>query len=137
VILGGDFDNLYLYSKDSDLPEYQFSEARIASFIKSLEYFCAPIYYVPGNHDPAGMFFKNGQEESDKSYSFTDTSFNCHKRIYNIGKNLWILGLGGCCPASRFDRKTKTSEKVWLGFPYETDEDSKYDVEKLDNLIVN
>lgn len=127
VILGGDFDNLDNYSKDTELPEYKLSETRIASFIKSLEFLGAPIYFVPGNHDPAGMFFENNLQEStaDNSFNLTEISFNCHKKVYNIGKNLWILGLGGCCPAIKFDRKNETNESVWVGFPYETDQDSK------------
>ena len=38
VILGGDFDNLSVYSMDPDHPEYKISEARISAFFSSLSF---------------------------------------------------------------------------------------------------
>ena len=65
VIHGGDFDNLEIYEKGPDNPEYVFSEARISAHLKYLEFFGSKIYYVPGNHDPATLFYKSGEEEAD------------------------------------------------------------------------
>ena len=56
VLLGGDFDNLSVYSMDPEHPEYKVSEARISAFFLSLGFLQAPIYFVPGNHDPASLF---------------------------------------------------------------------------------
>ena len=69
------------------------------------------------------------------NHTLTDNSLNCHKRVHQIGKHLWIAGLGGCCPAVKLLKKTGDKESVWIGFPYETDDDSKFDIEELENLI--
>lgn len=80
VLLGGDFDNLSVYSNDPDHPEYKISEARIAAFFASLGFLQAPIYFVPGNHDPASFF--QHQKEGSPQHSFADHSFNCHLKMH-------------------------------------------------------
>lgn len=52
IFAPGDFDNLKSYEKEADSQEYQTSEADIADLLKNLKGFNAPIYFVPGNHDP-------------------------------------------------------------------------------------
>lgn len=133
VIFGGDFDNLQIYEKDPNHEEYVMSEARMTDFFEYLGFFGAPIFYVPGNHDAAGLFYSKDDTGIDSQ--LTDNSFNCHKRVFNIGKNLWIAGLGGSCPGKTTFRKNGESEPLWVGFPYETDQDCKADIDVLDKNI--
>jgi len=133
VLLGGDFDNLSVYSLDHDHPEYKISEARITDFFCKLGFLSAPIYFVPGNHDPVSYF--QSPKEGKTQLTVTDDSFNSHLKIYEIGENLWIAGIGGCCPAVKLDKSTKTTSNIWVGFPYASDSDSKYDIEMLEGLI--
>ena len=133
VIMTGDFDTLKIYSKDPDHPEYPLSESRISSFLRYLEFFASPIYYVPGNHDPASMFFKNKELQG-----LTPFSFNLHKETMQVAKGLFFAGIGGSCPAEKIQVKRKAGEKakdmelIWEGFPYATDDESKFDIKLLD-----
>jgi Icc-related predicted phosphoesterase len=52
IFAPGDFDNLTSYQKEADSQEYQKSEADISDLLTHLKGFDAPIYFVPGNHDP-------------------------------------------------------------------------------------
>jgi len=58
IFAPGDFDNLNLYTKDDEEPLYLESELRIAKYLSPLSAFNAPLYFVPGNHDPWTMFRK-------------------------------------------------------------------------------
>ena len=55
----------------------------------------APIFWVPGNHEP-GHYFQNDQNSLDKEV--TDNSFNLHKKIKKLDEKLYILGIGGGLP---------------------------------------
>ena len=125
VVVGGDFDNLndQSYSKITENIE---SEARIASFLSFLEFFCSKIYYVPGNHDPPTMF---SDDEVTASYrSLTPFSHNIHKQIKSLSKGLSIVGIGGSIPATKTDFKTGSQEFVWSSYPYLRDSDMETDI---------
>jgi len=133
VIIGGDFDNLQVYEKGHNHPEYSLSEARISTFLNHLEFFGTTVLYVPGNHDPATLFFKSTEE--DESQKLTPFSINLHKSKMQIGHKLNIIGLGGSCPAEELHKKENKKNAVWVGFPYATDDESEFDLELLQDLV--
>jgi Icc-related predicted phosphoesterase len=132
VICGGDFDNL---SEQSHLKtaENNESEARIASFLTFLEFFCCPIYYVPGNHDPPTMF--KSDDPTIHVRTLTQFSHNVHTRMIKLSKGLSICGVGGCVPAKEINTKTGEIKSIWEGYPYVKDEHMKPDLDILQKLV--
>lgn len=138
VILGGDLDILTVYDKNPSNPQYVVSEGKISSIIQYLEFFGCEIYFVPGNHDPASLFYPKEGEEGIQLHNenqLTFVSHNMHKRTKKIAQGLWIAGIGGCCQATRTDKTNNTQELIWTGFPYEKDADYQEDLDVLEKEL--
>ena len=132
VVLGGDFDNLneQSFAKEAENDE---SEMRISTFLTFLEFFCCPIYYIPGNHDPPTMF--SPDDRVAKTHSLSQFSHNVHKRIQKVLSGLSIVGIGGSIPALKTNLKTGDSEFIWSSYPYEKDADMEPDLTFVSSLI--
>lgn len=87
----------------------------------------APIFWVPGNHEPANLFEENSPE-------INPLTTNLHKKFKKLANNLYIAGLGGSVPilnGGKWNKdyiffKTLDKKNLYCpGFPY-------YDKEKGD-----
>lgn len=130
VIVGGDFDNVSGQSL-SKTAENAESEARISAFLTFLEFFCCPIYYIPGNHEPATMYIV----DPENPRSLTQFSHNVHLRIESLAAGLSIFGIGGCCPALETNLVTGEKKEIWEGYPYEKTTDYAEDLSKLQTFV--
>ena len=127
IFAPGDFDNLSIYTKDLNEPGYPQSEKNIADFLTPLKIFDAPIYLVPGNHDPYTMFTQEDTNSKqliiEELASKNIKAYNLHNKAMEVAKNLTIIGHGGSVP-SWWDRTTMTKQK-YVGFPYNSDNEYK------------
>ncbi len=82
----------------------------------------APIFWVPGNHEPYMYFSKDYEEVTSKSK-------NLHKKYEKICDNLYIVGLGGSTPMISAGEWNKDlipfkdidfTKFVYTGYPYNT-----------------
>ena len=132
VIVGGDFDNIpdpHVATEE----ETAASEERIANFLIHLECFYSPIYYVPGNHDPATLFAP--AKEGRPLLQLTQFSHNVHKRAISIASGLSIFGIGGSIPATKIDLKTGSTSNIWNSYPYSDDEAMQTDITQLQHIV--
>lgn len=113
VLCQGDFHNLEEVDQQNPTT-LDGAEKDIGSVLSFLEFFHAPILYIPGNHDSIRMF------KSDAPV-LTEKSFNVHGKRIEIVPGLQVVGFGGSIPA--FDSKTK--EKEWQGYPFKSDDEYK------------
>ena len=132
VIVGGDFDNIPDPHVATEA-ETVASEERIANFLIHLECFFSPIYYVPGNHDPATLFAP--PKEDRPLLQLTQFSHNVHKRILPIANGLSIFGIGGSIPATVVDLKTGATKSIWHSYPYSDDEAMQSDISHLQEIV--
>lgn len=94
----------------------------------------APIFWVPGNHEPYYFF-------DFPSPQITPKTENLHKKFKKITKNLYIVGLGGgiaILDGGKYDENFilfKTLDKKnfkYKGYPYNAEPD---DYEKTDEIF--
>lgn len=69
----------------------------------------APIYFVPGNHDPLSFF--NGSSVVQHAGARVH---NVHGRLARLAPGLWIYGWGGSTSAHHAD-----STSTWPGWPFD------------------
>ena len=107
----GDFDSLFpvpgeaISEKNNDCTE-------LTKILKDLEYFKAPIIYIPGNHDPIGL-----HKEDPK---LTERSILAQNRALLIADKLQVVGFGGSLPG--YWEKDGKYEVNLDSYPYSDDE---------------
>ena len=116
----GDFDSIRPEPGDPvDQQNNDYSE--ITKMLTSLDYFSAPVIYIPGNHDPIRL-----HTESPK---LTPNSILVQNSSTIIGENLQVIGLGGSLPG--FWEKDMEFELNRDSYPYNGEDDMGKDLNKL------
>lgn len=86
-----------------------------------LEYFSAPIIYIPGNHDPIGLFTEDPK--------LTESSTLVQKKAALIAEKLQVVGFGGSLPG--FFEKDGNYEINLDSYPYSNEEEMGKELEEL------
>ena len=119
VLLPGDFDNL-----DNNNPKQSFDNTfyeNISNVLSFLEFASVPMIYIPGNHDSPKLF--------KEKVHLTQHSILAQKEAYELTEGLQIVGLGGSVPG--YTEKDGQLNKVWEGYPYQSDAEFSEDLKKV------
>ena len=90
----------------------------------------APIYYIPGNHDPKSFFLPEGERPN-----LTLKSHNIHKGVVELRPNLSVIGLGGSTISHMQKHGETTFNEIYFPYPYKNDDMFKEDFEPLLNKV--
>ena len=109
----GDFDGLFPVPGET-INEKNNNYENMTKILTNLEYYNAPIIYIPGNHDPIGMFTTGDLKITEKSILVQNKSLL-------IAENLQVVGSGGSLP-SYFEKDFKFDLNFDC-FPYSNEEE--------------
>jgi Icc-related predicted phosphoesterase len=89
IFATGDFDSMKISPGDA-VTETNTNYTELTRNLSGLEHFSTPILYIPGNHDPIGLFSQHPR--------LTPNSYSIQNKSLLIAENLQVVGMGGSLP---------------------------------------
>lgn len=117
----GDFDVIFPKPGD-EITEKNNDYTSLTKILTCLEHFSDKIIYIPGNHDPIGLF-------SEENLQLTKNSTLVQKRSMLIGEGIQVVGLGGSLPGF-FEKDGKLEINLDM-YPYRNEEEMGKDLREL------
>eukprot|EP00117_Sycon_ciliatum_P001120 scpid87315/ scgid6916/ len=123
VLHSGDIVDLPMDNMDVAADVEEQRRAQVGDVISKLST-CgkgAPVYYIPGNHDPRSMF-------GDWS-PMSKSSVMIHKSLCRVTPSLVLAGFGGSVPGYVH------GQQVWKGYPFNSNEEMETELRPLMEAI--